>query len=154
MVQVTHYLPELEEPERTYIQCLVGRMTSEQIPMFSNAYRQRRKHPQTVLLASIIGLIACPGFQRFWLGHMSIGFLHLFTCGLLLVGSISDLVRYKTLALLYNQRAAREIAAKMRPRFAEQQRGRAKLRVLDHSSESNDAADVCPSCPPKETNLA
>lgn len=113
MVHVVHYLPELGEPERTYIQSLVGRMTSEQVLMFATAYRQRRKHPQTVLLASIIGLVAFPGLQRFWLGQIAIGFLHLFTLGLLLIGSISDLVSYKTLALLHNQRVAREIAANL-----------------------------------------
>ena len=114
MVHVVHYLPELEELERTYIQCLVGRMSREEVLMFAKAYRQRRKDPQTVLLASIIGLVALPGLQRFWLGHIGIGFLHLLTWGLLLIGSISDLVRYKTLALLYNQRVAREIAANLR----------------------------------------
>lgn len=88
-------------------------MCGEQIFMFAKAYRQRRKDPQTVLLASIIGLAALPGFQRFWLGHIGIGFLHLFTWGLLLIGSISDLVRYKRLTLLYNQSVAREIAANL-----------------------------------------
>jgi hypothetical protein len=113
MVRVVHYLPEIEEPERTYIQCLVGKMTSEQILMFAHAYRRRRKDPQTVLIASIVGLVAFPGFQRFWLGHIAIGLLHLFTWGLLLVGTISDLVRYRTLAHLYNKRVAREIAGNM-----------------------------------------
>lgn len=114
MVSVVHYLPELDEVERTYVQCLVGRMPTEQVLMFAKAYRERRKDPKTVLLTSIIGLVAIPGFQRFWLGHIGIGFLHLFTWGLLLIGSISDLMRYKTLALLHNQRVAREIAANLR----------------------------------------
>ena len=117
MVHVVHYLPELEEPERTYIQSLVGRMTTEQILKFASAYRRCRKDPQTILLVSLVGLVAFPGLQRFWLGHIGIGFLQLFTCGLLLIGSISDLVRYKTLALLYNQRVAREIAANMQCRL-------------------------------------
>ena len=113
MVQVIHYLPELEEPERTYIQSLVGRMTREQVLMFATAYRQRRKQPQTILLITIVGLVAFPGFQRFWLGHIAIGFLHLFTWGLLFIGTISDLVSYKTLALIHNQRVAREIATNL-----------------------------------------
>src|SRR5215813_12036462 len=103
MVHVAHYLPELEEGERTYVQSLVGRMSGEKILEFAAVYRQRRKDPQTLLLASIIGLVAFPGFQRFWLGQIGIGFLHLFTGGLLLIGTVSDLARYKTLALLHNQ---------------------------------------------------
>jgi hypothetical protein len=117
MVYVVHYLPELEELERTYIQCLVGRMTSEQIVSFAQAYRRHRKDPRTVLLASLIGLVAVPGLQRFWLRHIGIGCLHLFTWGLLLVGSVSDLLRYKTLALLYNQKLAREIVTNRQREF-------------------------------------
>jgi len=113
MPHITHYMPELSEPESTYIESLVGRMTHEQRYIFASAYRQRRKDPHTVLLTSIVGLVAVPGFQRFWLGQVGMGFLLLFTWGLLLVGSISDLVRYKTLVLMYNQRAALEIANNM-----------------------------------------
>jgi TM2 domain-containing membrane protein YozV len=122
MPHITHYLPELQEPERTYIQSLIGRMSHEQLQVFSSAYRQRRKDPHTVLLTAIIGLVAIPGLQRFWLGQIGVGFLYLFTWGLLLIGSISDLVRYKTLALLYNQRVAREIATNMQHGLAERAR--------------------------------
>lgn len=120
MPHITHYLPELQEPERTYIQSLIGRMSHEEVQVFAGAYRQRRKDPHTLLLTAIIGLVAIPGLQRFWLGQIGVGFLYLFTWGLLLIGSISDLVRYKTLALLYNQRVAREIATNMQARFAEE----------------------------------
>lgn len=113
MPHITHYMPELQEPETTYLQSLVGRMTHDQIQVFASAYRQRRKDPHTVLLTAIIGLVAIPGLQRFWLGQIGMGFLLLFTWGLLLIGSISDLVRYKTLALMYNQRVAQEIATNM-----------------------------------------
>src|SRR6185369_10191829 len=119
MPHITHYLPELQEPERTYTQSLIGRMSHEQIQVFASAYRQRRKDPHTVLLTAIIGLVAIPGLQRFWLGQIGVGFLLLFTWGLLLVGSISDLVSYKTLALMYNQRVAREITSTMQMQLAE-----------------------------------
>ncbi len=39
------------------------------------------------------------------------GFLYLFTWGLLLVGTITDLVRYKQLASDYNQPVAWQIAS-------------------------------------------
>jgi TM2 domain-containing membrane protein YozV len=120
MPHITHYMPELQEPESSYIQSLVGRMSPQQMRIFASAYRQRRKDPHTVLLTAIVGLVAIPGFQRFWLGQIGMGFLLLFTWGLLLVGSISDLVSYKTLALLYNQRVAREIATNMQMRLAEE----------------------------------
>jgi TM2 domain-containing membrane protein YozV len=120
MPHITHYMPELQEPERSYLQTLVGRMSHEQIQIFASAYRQRRKDPHTVLLTAIIGMVAIPGLQRFWLGQVGVGFLFLFTWGLLLIGSIADLVSYKALALLYNQRVAREIAANMQNRSTEE----------------------------------
>ena len=119
MPHITHYMPEVQEPEGSYLQSLVGRMSHEQIQIFASAYRQRRKDPHTVLLTAIIGLVAIPGLQRFWLGQIGLGFLLLFTWGLLLIGSISDLVRYKTLALMYNQRVAQEIATNMQSGVAE-----------------------------------
>ena len=122
MPHITHYMPELQEPERKYIESLIGRMSHEQIQVFASAYRQRRKDPHTVVLTAIIGLVAIPGLQRFWLGQVGMGFLLLFTWGLLLIGSISDLVRYKTLALMYNQKVGREIATNMQSGVAERAR--------------------------------
>lgn len=106
-------MPELQEPERTHIQNLIGSMSNEEVHVFASAYRQRRKDPDTVLLTAIIGLVAFPGLQRFWLGQLGMGFLLLFTWGLLLVGSIADLISYKTLAFKYNQSMAREIVNNM-----------------------------------------
>jgi len=82
MPHLTHYLPELQDPERSYIQGLIGRMSHEQLQVFASAYRQRRKDPHTVLLAAIIGLVAFPGLQRFWLGQIGMGFIYLFYVGI------------------------------------------------------------------------
>ena len=111
MPLITHYLPELEDNERAFIQQLTEGMSHEQAQLFASAYRQRRKDPHTVLLTAIVGLVAIPGLQRFWLGQVGMGFLYLFTWGLLLVGTISDLVRYKMLAFSYNQTVAQQIFA-------------------------------------------
>ena len=121
LISLTTCLNSKSLKERTF-KVLIGRMSHEQIQIFASAYRQRRKDPHTVLLTAIVGLVAIPGLQRFWLGQIGMGFLLLFTWGLLLIGSISDLVRYKTLALLYNQRVAREIATNMQMRLAEEPR--------------------------------
>src|SRR4029434_1886914 len=109
MPLISHYLPELEGGESAFIQDLIDRMSLEQTQLFASAYRQKRKDPHTVPLTAIVGLVAIPGLQRFWLGQIGMGFLYLFTWGLILVGSISDLIRYKKLAFDYNQRIAQEI---------------------------------------------
>jgi hypothetical protein len=105
-----HFLPELEGAERFFIQDLIEGMSEDEAQQFANAYRGRRKDPNTVLLAAIVGLVAIPGFQRFWLGHIGMGFLYLCTVGLFLVGSIVDIAKYKKLALTHNQKMAQQIA--------------------------------------------
>ena len=111
MPHITHYLPELDPIEMRNIEGLVELLSREQALLFATAYRQRRKDPHMVLLTAIVGLVAIPGLQRFWLGQIGFGFLYLFTWGCLLVGSIADLVRYKSLAFNYNQEIARQIVA-------------------------------------------
>src|SRR6266498_4209259 len=113
MPLITHYLPELEETEKSYIDYLVEGLSHEQAQLFATAYREKRKDPHTVLLTAIVGLVAIPGLQRFWLGQIGMGFLYLFTWGLILVGTIRDIVRFKKLAFDYNQRVAQQIAANL-----------------------------------------
>jgi TM2 domain-containing membrane protein YozV len=107
---VTHYLPELDEPERSLIERLTAEMSHENIQQFAIAYRQVRKDPQTLRLMAIIGIVAIPGLHRFWVGQMGIGLLYLLTYGLLLIGTVSDVVKYKELALNYNRQIAHRIA--------------------------------------------
>ena len=113
MPHITHYLPELEGSEKDFIQNLLSEMSHDQAILFASAYRQCRKDPHTVLLTSIIGLAGFPGLQRFWLGQLGKGFLYLFTWGLLLVGSIYDLVKYKSLTLAYNESIADQIVGNL-----------------------------------------
>ncbi|MCU1267215.1 MAG: rane protein [Acidobacteria bacterium] len=105
-----HFLPELEGAERCFIQDLIEGMSTEQAQLFASAYRGKRKDPHTVLLTTIVGLVAIPGLQRFWLGQIGMGFLYLFTLGLFVVGTIVDLANYKKLAFTHNQRVAQQIA--------------------------------------------
>jgi TM2 domain-containing membrane protein YozV len=85
-------------------------MSTEQAQQSAIAYRGRRKNPNTVLVAAIVGLVAVAGFQRFWLGQIGMGFLYLCTVGLFVVGTVVDLVSYKRLAFTHNQRVAQQIA--------------------------------------------
>lgn len=107
---VTNYLPELDEPERSFIERLTAGMSHESIQQFAAAYRQVRRDPQTLRLMAIIGIVAIPGLHRFWVGQIGVGLLYLVTWGLLLVGTITDMVNYQNLALRYNQQIARRIA--------------------------------------------
>ena len=110
---ITHYLPELDEPERSFIERLTAGMSHENIQQFAAAYRQVRKDPQTLRLMAIIGIVAVPGLHRFWVGHMGLGFLYLLTWGLLLFGTITDILRYRELAFNYNTQVAERIMSNL-----------------------------------------
>lgn len=112
---ITHYLPELDEPERSFIAQLTARMSDADVQQFAVAYRQGRKDPQMVLLLAAIGFAGVPGLHRFVLGHAGIGFLCLFTSSLLLIGTIVDIVKHKELAFNYNRTVARRIASNLEP---------------------------------------
>jgi hypothetical protein len=109
MTYLMHYLLEFPPSERTYIQNLVVQLPAQHAEAFLIAYRGRRKDPQNVLLAAVIGLVACPGFQRFWVGEVGMGLLFLFTAGFLAMGSIIDLCTYRILARCHNENVARKI---------------------------------------------
>ena len=113
MPHITHYLPELDEPERSFVAQLTVSMAAADIQQFAFAYRRERKDPQTILILSVIGMVSVPGLQRFVLGQVGIGFLYLFTGGLLLVGTIVDIVNHKALAFDYNRQIARRIASSL-----------------------------------------
>lgn len=43
---------------------------------------------------AVVGVVAIPGRQRFWLGQAGIGLLYLCTWGLLLFGTITDIIKH------------------------------------------------------------
>ncbi len=126
---VTHYLPELDEPERSYIEHLTFGMSHDTIQQFAAGYRHVRKDPQTIRLMAVIGIVAIPGLHRFWLGHVGIGFFYFFTWGLFLIGTILDIVNYKDLAFTYNRKAARRIAGNLARSRSIHTRGQLPVRA-------------------------
>jgi TM2 domain-containing membrane protein YozV len=110
---ITHYLPELDEPERSFIERLTAGMSHETMQLFVDGYRQIRRDPQTIRLLAVIGIVAVPGLHRFWVGHVGLGFLYLFTWGLLLFGTITDIIKYREIAFNYNREVALRIASNL-----------------------------------------
>src|SRR5215216_594810 len=110
---ISHCLPELDESERSFIERLTRGMSEPEVRQFAIAYRRARKDPQTILLMAVIGIVAVPGLHRFALGQVGLGFLYLLTYGLLLFGTITDIVRHKELAFTYNRQVARRIASNL-----------------------------------------
>ena len=114
MANVFQILPELQGQEMIFVQNLVKDMTDSKAQMFANAYRGRRKDPQTILLCTVLGFVVVAGVQRFLLGKIGMGLLYLFTFGLCIIGTIVDLVNYEKMAFEFNQKIALEVEMMMR----------------------------------------
>ncbi|AWW28911.1 hypothetical protein DN752_01495 [Echinicola strongylocentroti] len=113
MANVLKHLPELEGMELGYIQGILKNMDDEQAGLFAQVYRARRKDSQMVLILALLGFFGFAGLHRFVLGQIGLGILYFFTIGLCWIGTIVDLVNYKSLAYEYNIKIAHETLSMM-----------------------------------------
>jgi TM2 domain-containing membrane protein YozV len=109
MNKILQLLPELELDEALFLDVFLKDISEEQMKHFAMIYRTRRRDPQIILLTAIIGLFGVAGVHRFLIGHMGMGILYFFTAGLCFIGTLVDVINYKSLALENNQRVAREV---------------------------------------------
>jgi len=110
MANVLEILPEVMGEEQAYISGIIKGMEDSKAMQFANAYRARRRDPQTILLVSLVGFLGIAGVQRFLVDQIGMGILYLFTGGLCLIGTIIDMVNYKKIAFEYNLIQAQEIS--------------------------------------------
>ena len=96
--------------EYQFLEQLTKSMSEEQLKTFTLFYSGKRKDPQDILLFTLLGLVVVAVVQRFVVGQIGMGLLYLFTGGLCLIGTIVDLVNYKSIAQEYNQKVAMEAA--------------------------------------------
>ena len=113
MANVLKHLPELEGMELGYIQGILKNMEDEQANLFAQVYRARRKDSQMILILTLLGFFGFAGLHRFILGQIGLGILYLLTLGLCFIGTIVDLVNYKSLAYEYNMKVAHETLSVM-----------------------------------------
>ncbi len=118
MANPIQLMPQLEGHEMTFVQGIVQPMTDNQAQLFAQAYLARRRDPQQILIFTILGFILIAGVQRFVIGHIGMGLLYLLTGGLCFIGTVIDLVNYKSLAFEYNQKIAQEVATMIRASVA------------------------------------
>lgn len=109
MKKIFELLPELEGDESQYISALIEDMPMEKAKLFASIYRSRRRDPVLLLILALIGLLGVAGIHRFFVGHIGMGILYVFTGGLCLVGTIVDMINYKNFAFEYNRKIAQEI---------------------------------------------
>ncbi|MDB4335116.1 TM2 domain-containing protein [bacterium] len=110
MNKILQLLPEAQPEEIAFLDGLLKNKTDDQITSFINIYRIRRKDPQTILILALLGFFFVAGIHRFVLNNIGMGILYVFTGGLCLIGTIVDLVNYRSLTNEYNLEVARGIA--------------------------------------------
>ena len=114
MANILDLLPELIGEEQAYVATIICDMDVDKARQFSNAYRARRREPQTILLLALVGFLGLAGIQRFIVDQIGMGILYLLTGGLCAIGTIIDMINYKKIALEYNMVQAQQIMAVVR----------------------------------------
>jgi len=104
-------LPMLEPDEMVYVQGIIKDMTDNQAQQFAAVYMNRRKDTTMVLVATVIGFFGVAGIQRFLTNQTGMGLLYLFTLGFCFIGTIIDLVNFRSIALEYNVGVAQQSAS-------------------------------------------
>ena len=110
MANVYQFLPELEGEEMMFIQSIVKDFSDSQAQQFAFIYRARRRDPQIILLTTLLGFVGFAGVQRFLVGQIGMGILYIFTCGLCFIGTIVDLINYKSISFQCNHGVALQVA--------------------------------------------
>jgi len=117
MSKIIKYLPELQGEEQLVVAQIITSMTEEQASQFASVYRERRKDEVMVLLLTLLAFVGLAGVNRFYLGQIGMGVAYLFTAGFCLIGTIADLVNYKSLTSSFNSRQAIEVDELIRAAF-------------------------------------
>jgi TM2 domain-containing membrane protein YozV len=94
--------------EYDFIQNASGGLSANQMQTFILVYNSRRKNPQDILIGTIMGFLGLAGVQRFMTNQFLLGLLYFFTFGFLGVGTLLDLLTYKSIANQYNRGLADE----------------------------------------------
>ena len=94
--------------EYSFIHHASAGLSNNQMQTFMLVYNSRRKNPNDILLATLLGFLGFAGIQRFMTGQIMLGLLYFFTGGLLGIGTIIDLFTHKSIANDYNRHLAYE----------------------------------------------
>lgn len=96
-------LPGISPEEFSYLRSATTGLTDQELNGFLMIYQSKRRSPDDMLLYCVLGFFI-PGLSRFLINQIGMGILYFFTYGLCAIGTIIDLVNYKSLAFEFNQR--------------------------------------------------
>lgn len=108
--QIFMQLKGVTPAELQFLDQLTQSMSESQAKNFAMLYTSKRKDPQDILLFTLLGFVVVAGVQRFVTGQVGMGVLYLLTFGFCFIGTLIDLINYKSIAQEYNQKVALEAA--------------------------------------------
>ena len=108
---IMKYLYDVTPEELLTINSQLKTSSEEEVMNFCTMYRTKRKDPQLILILTLIGFFGVAGVQRIVLDQVGMGILYFFTGGLCLIGTIVDIVNYKSLTLEFNNKKIAETMA-------------------------------------------
>jgi TM2 domain-containing membrane protein YozV len=94
--------------EYNFIHHASAGLSQNQMQTFMLVYNSRRKNPNDILFATLLGFLGFAGIQRFMTGQIVLGLLYFFTGGFLGIGTLIDAFSYKSIADDYNRHLAYE----------------------------------------------
>jgi len=94
--------------EYSFIHHASAGLSQNQMQTFLLVYNDRRKNPNDILLATLLGFVGFAGIQRFMTNQIFLGLIYFFTGGFFGIGTIVDLINYKGIANDYNRHLAYE----------------------------------------------
>ena len=100
--------------EFLFLERVMDGMTETEAHNFARFYSSKRQNPTELLLFTLLGFFIVAGVQRFITGQIGMGILYLLTGGLCLIGTIVDVINYKSMALEYNKKIAVDCAQMIR----------------------------------------
>jgi len=100
--------PGITPEEMAFLQQGTADLDENQKKYFYMVYSGKRKNPQDILLFALLGFIWIAGVHRFVVGQIGMGLLYLFTGGFCWIGTIVDVINYKSIALEFNRKMAYE----------------------------------------------
>jgi len=104
-------LASLDLAEANGLTPILQGMSKEHQTQFMSIYLSKRRDPVLILICTLGGFFCFAGVQRFITDRIGLGLLYFFTGGFLLVGTIIDLFRYKSIARTYNEKIAYQTAS-------------------------------------------
>ncbi|TXH58158.1 MAG: TM2 domain-containing protein [Bacteroidia bacterium] len=109
--QLLFLFSDISQEEISHLSYLMNQMNDEQKNQFIILYKEKRKKSEHILLMILLAFFGFAGVHRFYLGQIGWGLVYFITWGFFGIGTIIDLISYRSITLEHNKKQAFESAS-------------------------------------------